>query len=124
GQVVLPSDLAGIFGLLATAAQECRQACRRKGICYSYFALAYDLGPGDGSILFVENADGSRGKEKSPLALFCWVFAEALIVFDDGRNNAGRPVSGRSDHTSAGGVFFVYSDRIYVDPIHHVERIH
>src|SRR5947209_6913869 len=121
--MMLHTDLSGILDLLIAPAESGHQSGGGHGAGNAHFTLASDLRTGDGSILLIKDADGTRRKEETHNALARGTLAEFLVVVQHSRDNAGCAVRGRGDYLSTGGILFVHGNREQVHPVHDIQRI-
>src|SRR5690606_34237137 len=122
-QVVLHADLGGVLDLAGAGAERRGQPGGGHRTGHADLALAADLGAGDRGILLVEDADRRGGEQEVEHALLVAAGAEAVVVVQHRRDDAGRAVGRGGDHASAGGVLLVHRQGVEVDPVQGGQRI-
>ena len=108
-EVMFHTYFCGIFHLMGGAAEVVDECAGSHGAGDANFALASDIGTGNGGVSFVEHGDGAGGEEK-PVdagALTVGALFKSGGVVEDGREDASGPVGGGCDDASASGIFFV-----------------
>ena len=122
-EVVLHADLGGVLDLADVPPSAAVEAAGGHRAGDADFALAADFGAGDRGVFLVEDADRAGGEQEVDDAVFVRARAEALVVVQHRRDDAGRAVGRRGDDAAAGGVFLVHRQRVEVDPVEDGQRI-
>src|SRR5258708_7368866 len=120
---MLHAYLGSMLSLFVSAAESSDQSGCGHGAGYANFALASNLCAGDGSILFVKNANNARRQQKAFDSFFRGSLAEILVIVKHSGNNSSGAIGRSRNYLSARGVFFVNGNGIDIHPTHDIQRI-
>lgn len=120
---MLEGNLRGVFYLGRCAAEDGAHSCGGHGGGGADFALAADLGTGNGGVGLDDCADGTGSEQEFPGALRGEIGGEVPAVVHHGGNDAGGAVGRGSDNAAVGGILLVDSQGVEVHPLHRVEPL-
>ena len=120
---MLHADLGGVLDHGRTAAEQFGQGAGGHGAGDPHFSLTTHLGPRQGGVLLVEDADGGGGEEVLHQQLVIHLAHEAIVIVQHGGDDAGGAVGGGGHHPATGGILLVDGQGKQVDPLHHHQGI-